>query len=133
MYNPIRHRFISQTREQAIEEWGIEIAGGEEIALALPKVFYFDHINRGCSTGVFIDENKNVIKVSMTRKEIADLLSDADYYADSYTASEMGMRDITQSAKRTITAIGRQIAIEQEYNPRTCMRRWRLAPVEVTA
>lgn len=128
----MKNRLISTTREQAIAEWG-EIATGDETTLTLPKVFYADHIERGNTTGVFVAENKNVIKVSMTRGEIGDLLSDADYYSDSYTASEMGMRGLAQSAKRTIAAIGRQIPIVHEYNPRTCMRTWRLAPVEVAA
>lgn len=123
----------NQTRAAAIEDFGTEYSEGEEIKLTLPRKFYEDHVERELPHGYVIAAHKYTVVVMMTRAEITELLSDADYYADAGIAAEMGMRDIAQSAKRTIDAIGRHIAIERHRDNNLHMSFWRLAPVEVAA
>lgn len=86
------------------------------IELVVPTAFWDDHVSRDCEIGAGIGEADRSVEikqtskgtlVSMTEAAIAELWSDADYYA-----SEMG-RDypgLASSARATLRAIRRQFA-----------------------
>jgi hypothetical protein len=95
------------------------------VELLVPTVFWDDHITRDCEIGAGIAEVDRSIElkatgrgttVSMTHTAIAELWSDADYYA-----SEMGRNypGLASSARATLRAIRRQ------YEPATD---WSLDP-----
>jgi hypothetical protein len=95
------------------------------VELRLPPRFYEDHMSRDCEDGAQIatadrsqelrETSKGVI-VSMTHAGIAELWSDADYYA-----SEMGGNypGLASSARATLRAI------RDQYPPAAG---WRLDP-----
>lgn len=87
----------------------------DRVELLVPTAFWDDHVTRDCEIGAGIPEADRSVElkatgrgttVSMTHAGIAELWSDADYYA-----SEMG-RDypgLASSARATLRAIRRQV------------------------
>ena len=86
--------------------------------LRVPALFWNDHIYRECEQDfatdrrtVEIKENSRYIWLSMTPEAIAELLSDADYYATSFVGEDaIGIRGLISSARATVKAIKAQTA-----------------------
>ncbi len=104
------------TRAEALEAFGPNYSEGDEIKMTLPRVFFEDHVDRELPHGYVTKITRYTVDVMMTRNEIIELLSDADYYSDSGIAREMQMPSLAQSAKRTIAAIGRYVNIKRVYH-----------------
>jgi hypothetical protein len=121
------------TRAEALEAFGPNYSEGDEIKLTLPRVFFEDHVDRDLPHGYVIKITRYTVDAMMTRNEITELLSDADYYSDSGIARDMGMPSLAQSAKRTIAAIGRYVNVKNVYNPRSGLSTWRIVDSEVAA
>ena len=77
-------------------------------SIKIPSTFYFDHVNRDLSKGIIIKEYASgKVLVEMNDEEIADLLSDAEYYAEGVDYQEL--KGLQSSAKATVRAINDQV------------------------
>lgn len=86
----------------------------------IPKVFFFDHLNRDCTVakrviendsleGVVIKETKQYIWVQLNDSELSDFLSDCDYYS-SIADFDPCVRGLCLSARATLKALKAQLA-----------------------
>jgi len=77
-------------------------------SIKIPSTFYFDHVNRDLSKGTVLKEYANgKVIVEMNDEEIADLLSDAEYYSEGVDYAEI--KGLQSSAKATVRAINDQV------------------------
>ena len=86
------------------------------ITLTLPPVFFEDHYARdlvktsGTRDEFTVKQAKKKITVRLTVADALELLSDAEHYADSGMAAEVGwhMQYLISSARATVLAINKQ-------------------------
>lgn len=74
------------------------------ITVDLPVRFYEDHVDRDLPAGTLIKQAVKFTRVELDREAYDDLLSDAEYYADSegFDMREGLMRGLVASARATI-------------------------------
>ena len=76
--------------------------------VTVPFTFWDDHLQRECVDDHYEAVRKgNRITVTLSDRDLADLLSDADYYADDPEFDALG-----KSARRTKNALIKQIGLE---------------------
>ena len=77
-------------------------------SIKIPATFYFDHVNRDLSKGIVLKEYASgKVLVEMNDEEIADLIRDAEYYAEGVDYQEL--KGLQSSAKATVRAINDQV------------------------
>jgi hypothetical protein len=78
----------------------------------VPPTFYDDHVDRDLPAGTVIRRNKKFVYVDLTADELADLRSDAAYYADALDNGEFTdddwLRSVARSAQSTVAALDKQ-------------------------
>lgn len=74
----------------------------------LPATFVLDAISRDLEIGTLIDCNKRQARIEATEEQIAELLSDAEYYVSEQRYLGSDFRGLCQSAKATVQAIAKQ-------------------------
>lgn len=78
----------------------------------VPPTFYDDHAGRDLPAGTVVRRNKKFVYVDLTPAELAELRSDAEYYADALDNGEFSdddwLRSIARSAKSTVAALDKQ-------------------------
>lgn len=80
--------------------------------LILPAVFYFDHADRGLPAGRVIRRTKRYVEIHAGAATVAEILSDARYYADPTGAPDWAEgAGIRASARATVRAIERQTSL----------------------
>ncbi len=79
-----------------------------ETVFSLPRTFYDDHVDRDLPGGRIIKTTQRQVTVALTQPELAELKSDAEYYASEWRHMGPAYRHLGQSAKATVTAINRQ-------------------------
>lgn len=86
----------------------------ERITLVVPAKFWWDHDARDCVNHGSTAEvaGKGKVRVHLHPFDLADLYSDADHYADPYTAREMGEPGLASSARATMRAIEKVVDAE---------------------
>ena len=75
------------------------------VTAVVPSRFYYDHRDRDLPSGKVIKEYANgKVKVVLSHSELSNLLSDAEYYSESF---DMGndYQGLSKSAKATVKAI----------------------------
>ena len=102
----------------------------DRVTVVVPARFWWDHVDRDCvnhsgdvseylvrttkvdTTGGKVTSRRTpLLTLSLHPYDVCDLLSDADYYADPYTAREMGDLGLASSAR----AITRAIQVAQDH------------------
>jgi hypothetical protein len=84
------------------------------IELKVPKIFFTDHRKRGCveysgnPEQYIVNENKVRITVRLDPRDVAELMSDAEYYGSKYGFDRSVTPDICSSATSTVNALMRQ-------------------------
>ncbi len=76
-----------------------------KVTAVVPSRFYYDHRDRDLPSGKVIKEYANgKVKVVLSHSELSNLLSDAEYYSESF---DMGndYQGLSKSAKATVKAI----------------------------
>lgn len=73
--------------------------------ISLPATFYWDHVERDLPGGIVLTKSKSKVKVEVTDEELAEILSDARYYASDGRYMGPNFRGVTASAKATVRAI----------------------------
>jgi hypothetical protein len=76
-----------------------------KVTAVVPSRFYYDHRDRDLPSGKVIKEYANgKVKVVLSHNELSNLLSDAEYYSESF---DMGSeyQGLSKSAKATVKAI----------------------------
>jgi hypothetical protein len=72
--------------------------------IRISKFFWEDHIARDLPGGVLVKEMKRIVEIDVTRDEIIELWSDADYYA--WTSAQGGFGgdfgDLARSARGVV-------------------------------
>lgn len=82
--------------------------------ITVPFLFFDDHEARDCVTFSGTPSQYTVkvmgkrIKVTLAVEDIADLVNDAHYYADSGDEGDEGLRRLIRSARNTLTALEKQ-------------------------
>ena len=66
----------------------------------LPARFYFDHLYRDLPSGTLVSQTQRYVVVELDRESYDDLLSDADYYSNSWMF-ERDLLGLCSSAKAT--------------------------------
>lgn len=80
----------------------------ENTTLRLPPRFYADHVSRDLPAGTVVRRTKTGVYVELTEDEVAEIRSDADYYATAGDAFDTDLRGLVASAKATVRAIDKQ-------------------------
>lgn len=81
--------------------------------MKLPNYFYADHRARECGTsGKVISTTASYTIVELDDTALADLISDADYYASFMGADFQYNRGLVLSARATLKAIHNQLEKE---------------------
>jgi len=75
----------------------------------LPKTFVMDSLARDLDIGVIQTQNKTRVTLAATDTQIAELLSDAEYYATEARYMGSDYRALGRSALATVNAIRRQV------------------------
>jgi hypothetical protein len=70
----------------------------------LPFLFWRDHDERALPSGEFIKLSYNMVRVRVTRKELAEIRSDAEFYAQGNVDMDDG-GSMCRSAAATVRAI----------------------------
>jgi hypothetical protein len=76
-----------------------------KVTAVVPSRFYYDHRDRDLPSGKVVKEYANgKVKVVLSHSELSNLLSDAEYYSESF---DMGndYQGLSKSAKATVKAI----------------------------
>jgi hypothetical protein len=74
--------------------------------LWLPAKFWNDHADRELPSGELLCESGNRVRIRATDAELAEILNDAEYYADAAGPDEYeGRAALVRSAKATIRRI----------------------------
>ena len=81
----------------------------------LPPTFYDDHVSRDLPGGAVVRRNKIFVYAELTEDEVAEIQSDAEYYATEMMENARYDRDewllaICKSARSTVEAIAKQVA-----------------------
>ncbi|MGO8241301.1 hypothetical protein ACC806_34755 [Rhizobium ruizarguesonis] len=71
--------------------------------ISLPRMFYWDHLERDLPTPEMVQSNRAHILVDDADPALKDLLEDAEYYASD--AMDQLPPGLKASAKATVTAI----------------------------
>jgi hypothetical protein len=79
----------------------------------VPFHFWDDHANRCDSQAVVVKKLAKKIRLDITGEEIADLLSDADVYADFYGDDRQANLGLVNSAKATGRNLRKQFTNDQ--------------------
>lgn len=81
--------------------------------ITVPSKFYLDHRSRDCGeTGVIVSQSKRYVTVDLDSEALADLKSDADYYADlGVGAFDPYMSGLVRSAEATLRRIAQAEAL----------------------
>lgn len=83
--------------------------------MKLPNYFYADHRARECgASGKVISNTASYTIVELDDTALADLISDADYYASFMGSDFHNNRGLVLSARATIKAINNQLQKEEK-------------------
>jgi hypothetical protein len=74
-------------------------------SIRLPWRFYRDHEERALPSGVVVKQSAAHVLVACTDDELAEIESDARFYADEHGPDGEGLSGIKSSARATIRAI----------------------------
>jgi len=79
-------------------------ATGSQI-VRLPPAFWFDHRDRDLPSGRIVKQAKRYIDVEVTPAELAEILSDARFYATSASEYNADYPGLVSSARATVRSI----------------------------
>lgn len=68
----------------------------------LPAVFWRDHYERDLPSGRLLKETRSEVTIEATDAELAEILHDAEHYADKYGPDGEGLSGLKASARATI-------------------------------
>lgn len=104
----------------------------DRVTVVVPARFWWDHVDRDCvnhsgdaseylvrttkvdTTGGKVTSRRTpLLTLSLHPYDVCDLLSDADYYADPYTAREMGDLGLASSARAIARRVREAFPAEQ--------------------
>jgi len=106
--------------------------------LKTASLFWHDHFDRDCvedAETVILKQNQTTVTLAITRADILELMSDADYYVDA-GVKELGInfKPLVNSARSTLRAIERtfpdlpQWLAEAADAKRSALESWRVSP-----
>jgi len=84
------------------------LTGEQTIVVELPPVFWEDHANRGCPSGIFrefVGKSKKTIRVVVDRAAFDDILSDARHYSSDYDRDFFGLASSARATVRRLEKI----------------------------
>lgn len=104
------------------------------ITVKVPKQFWCDHKSRDCVVDEYgIKETKWHFTLTLTERDLCELLSDAHHYASSASDFEFELQYLVSSARHTKNAILKQVGRERLAEmwtalglPTTCARQMAL-------
>lgn len=86
----------------------------ERIILTIPPVFFEDHGERACQLDDYYarrvgPKSRRRLQVALTRRDVAELLSDAEHYASFGGQDAFENGAVCASARATVKAIRKQV------------------------
>lgn len=100
--------------EELIEEYADHYNGptGEFVpthTITISALFWEDHLDRYLPSGRLIAMNKRTVTIAVNDEHLAEIRSDARYYADFTGCDRTDNRSVCDAAKRTVAAIRKQV------------------------
>jgi hypothetical protein len=112
LYTCTRGEKTALPKKEVQEMANQEVKSTRIAIVKVPVIFWDDHFGRDLDlTSVEVSRNKLTVTLRMTDEALAELISDADYYAyymQDFERSDSFGRSVVSSAKSTLKALERQ-------------------------